>query len=61
MSAGSDTPQGIVDAINGAGLGVTATFDSSNKIQLTGHKVQAMHLQLMLHSQIHQEMMMEHL
>ena len=28
VSAGSDTPQGIVDAINGAGLGVTATFDS---------------------------------
>ena len=36
VSAGSDTPQGIIDAINGAGLGVTASFDGSNKIQLTG-------------------------
>ena len=36
VNAGSDTPQGIIDAINGAGLGVTASFDGSNKIQLTG-------------------------
>ncbi len=36
VNAGSDTPQGIIDAINGAGLGVTASFDGSNKIQLVG-------------------------
>jgi len=36
VNAGSDTPQGIIDVINGAGLGVTASFDGSNKIQLVG-------------------------
>ena len=36
VNAGSDTPQGIINAINGAGLGVTASFDGSNKIQLVG-------------------------
>ena len=36
VNAGSDTPQGIIDAINGAGLGVSASFDGSNKIQLVG-------------------------
>ena len=36
VNAGSDTPQGIINAINGAGLGITASFDGSNKIQLTG-------------------------